>query len=89
MIFKSDKLDYLRCPRKEFFFDNFFSIEQGPSNVWKLNWDLLSFFFIHIQSHLGCGKYRKIDVNKTFEMQNGDGNRPPLGFDDLNELGNP
>ena len=45
MIFKSDKLDYLRCPRKEIFFDNFFSIEQGPSNVGKLNWDLLGFFF--------------------------------------------
>ena len=44
MIFKSDKLDYLRCPRKEKIFDNFFSIEQGPSNVGKLNWDLLGFF---------------------------------------------
>ena len=44
MIFKSDKLDYLRCPRKEFFFDNFFRIEQRPSNVGKLNWDLLGFF---------------------------------------------
>jgi hypothetical protein len=54
VIFKSDKLDYLRCPRKEIFFDNLFSIEQGPSNVGKLNWDLLGFFFIHIQSHLGC-----------------------------------
>ena len=27
-----------------FFFDIFFSIEQGPSNVGKLNWDLLGFF---------------------------------------------
>ena len=44
MIFKSDKLDYLRCPRKENFFDNFFSIVQGPNNVGKLNWDLLGFF---------------------------------------------
>ena len=44
VIFKSDKLDYLRCPRKEIFFDNFFSTEQGPSNVGKLNWDLLGFF---------------------------------------------
>ena len=44
MIFKLDKLDYLLCPRKEIFFDNFFSIEQGPSNVGKLNWDLLGFF---------------------------------------------
>ena len=44
MIFKSDKLDYLRGPRKEFFFDNFFSIRQGPSNVGKLNWNLLGFF---------------------------------------------
>ena len=44
VIFKSDKLDYLRCPRKEFFFDNFFSIVQGPNNVGKLNWDLLGFF---------------------------------------------
>ena len=49
MIFKSDKLDYLRGPRKEFFFDNFFSIGQGPSNAWKLNWNLLVFFsFIFI-----------------------------------------
>ena len=53
VIFKSDKLDYLRCPRKEIFFGNFFSIVQGPNNVGKLNWDLLGFFFIHIQSHLG------------------------------------
>ena len=37
-------MDYLRCPRKEISFDNFFSIEQGPSNVGKLNWDLLGFF---------------------------------------------
>ena len=44
MIFKSDKLDYLGGPRKEFFFDNFFSIGQGPSNVGKLNWNLLGFF---------------------------------------------
>ena len=44
MIFKWDKLDYLQCPRKEFFFDNFFSIGQGPSNVGELNWDLLGFF---------------------------------------------
>ena len=44
MIFKSDKLDYLGGPRKEIFFDNFFSIGQGPSNVGKLNWNLLSFF---------------------------------------------
>ena len=43
MIFKSDKLDYLGGPRKEFFFDNFFSIGQGPSNVGKLNWNLLGF----------------------------------------------
>ena len=44
VIIKSDKLDYLQCPRKEFFFDNFFNIEQGPSNDGKLNWDLLGFF---------------------------------------------
>ena len=49
MIFKSDKLDYLQCPRKEFFFDNLFSIGLGPSNAWKLNWNLLGFFsFIFI-----------------------------------------
>jgi hypothetical protein len=30
------------------FFDNFFSIKQGPSNAGKLNWDLPGFFsFIH------------------------------------------
>ena len=51
VIFKSDKLDYLRCPRKEIFFDNFFSIEQGPSNVGKLNWDLLGFFHSFSVSH--------------------------------------
>ena len=50
VIFKSDKLDYLRCPRKEIFFDNFFSIEQGPSNVGKLNWDLLGFFHSYLVS---------------------------------------
>ena len=44
MIFKSDKLDYLGGPRKEFFFDNVVSIRQGPSNVGKLNWNLLGFF---------------------------------------------
>jgi hypothetical protein len=44
VIFKSDKLDYLRGPRKEIFFDNFFSIGKGPSNVGKLNWNLLIFF---------------------------------------------
>ena len=44
VIFKSDKLDYLRCPRKDFFFDIFFSIGQGPSNDGELNWDLLVFF---------------------------------------------
>ena len=44
MIFKSDKLDYLGGPRKDFFFDNVFSIGQGPSNVGKLNWNLLVFF---------------------------------------------
>ena len=44
MIFKSDKLDYLGGPRKEFFFYNFFSIGPGPSNVGKLNWNLLGFF---------------------------------------------
>jgi hypothetical protein len=44
VIFKSDKLDYLRGPRKEFFFDNLFSIGQGPSNVGKMNWNLLGFF---------------------------------------------
>ena len=44
MIFKKDKLDYLRGPRKEKNFDDFFSIGQGPSNVGKLNWNLLGFF---------------------------------------------
>ena len=44
MIFKLDKLDYLRGPRKENFFDDFFTIGQGPSNVGKLNWNLLGFF---------------------------------------------
>jgi hypothetical protein len=44
VIFKSDKLDYLGGPRKEIFVDNFFSIRQGPSNVGKLNWNLLGFF---------------------------------------------
>jgi hypothetical protein len=44
VIFKLDKLDYLGGPRKEFCFDNFFSIGQGPSNVGKLNWNLLGFF---------------------------------------------
>ena len=44
VIFKSDKLDYLRGPRKEFFFDNCFSIGQGPSSVGKLDWNLLGFF---------------------------------------------
>ena len=43
VIFKSNKLDYLRGPRKDFF-DNFFSIGQGSSNVGKLNWNLLGFF---------------------------------------------
>jgi hypothetical protein len=46
VIFKSDKLDYLGGPRKGFFFDNFFSIGQGPSNV---ELELARFFFIHIQ----------------------------------------
>ena len=45
MIFKSDKLDYLQCPRKEKNFDNFFSIEQGRRNVGKLNWNFFSFIF--------------------------------------------
>ena len=49
VIFKSDKWDYLGGPRKEFFFDNFFSIGQGPSNAGKVNWNLLVFFsFIFI-----------------------------------------
>ena len=49
VISKSDKSDYLGGPRKEIYFDNFYSIGQGPSNVGKLNWNLLGFFFIHIQ----------------------------------------
>ena len=54
MIFKSDKLDYLRGPRKENFFDNFFSIGQGPSNAGKLNSNLLVFFsFIFIIGQCG------------------------------------
>ena len=43
MIFKSDKLDYLRGPRKEKIFDKFFSIGQGPINAGKLKWNLLVF----------------------------------------------
>ena len=35
--------------KERIFFDNFFSIGQGPSNVGELNWDLLGFFFIRIQ----------------------------------------
>jgi hypothetical protein len=44
VIFKSDKLDYLRGPRKEKIFDKYFGIGQGPSNAGKLKWNLLVFF---------------------------------------------
>ena len=69
MIFKSDKLDYLGGPRKEFFFDNFFSIRQGPSNVGKLIWNLLVFFsfiFSLGQCVIGvrCGIYSSSVENK-------------------------
>ena len=40
MIFKTDKLDYLQG---KIFFDDLSSIVQGPSNVGKLNWNLLGF----------------------------------------------
>jgi hypothetical protein len=43
VIFKSDKLDYHQGPRKEKKFDDIFSIGQGPSNIGKLNWNLLGF----------------------------------------------
>ena len=43
MIFKSDKLDYLRGPKTKKNFDDLFNIGQGPSNVGKLNWNLLGF----------------------------------------------
>ena len=73
MIFKSDKLDYLRGPGKEFFFDNFFSIGQGPSNVRKLNWNLLGFFSFIFSigqcAHLLCtglgNYYRRCRLRKT------------------------
>ena len=42
MIFKSDKLDYLQGPMKDFLMI-FFSIGQSPSNVEKFNWNLLGF----------------------------------------------
>ena len=43
MIFKLDKLDYLRGPKTKIFFDDLFNIGQGPSNVGKLNWNFLGF----------------------------------------------
>ena len=54
VIFQSDKLDYFGGPRKEKKNYNFFSIGQGPSNVGKLNWNLLGFFPIHIQYRAMC-----------------------------------
>ena len=51
--FKSNKLDYLQGPNKEFFIDNFFIIGQTPWNAGKLNWNLLCFFIqIHFRGHL-------------------------------------
>ena len=43
-----DNAIHLRDPRKEFFFDIFFSIGQGSDNAGKLNWVACFVFFIHI-----------------------------------------
>jgi hypothetical protein len=59
-------LDYLGGPRKEFFFDNFFSIGQGPSNVGKLNWNLLVFFsFIFSLGQCDMEVLTTIDLQPT------------------------
>ena len=66
MIFKSDKLDYLRGPKtKKKIFDDLFNIGQGPSNVGKLNWNLLGFSsFISILGQCGCGKCFAISIGQ-------------------------
>ena len=85
MIFKSDKLDYLGGPRKEIFFDNFFRIGQGPSNVGKLNWNLLVFFsFIFSIGIFEFGSMldlhaRRVAVAKSWE---------PRGFEGVVTLEN-
>ena len=43
VIFKTDKLDYLRSPKTKVFFESFFFIGQGTSSTGKWNWNLLSF----------------------------------------------
>ena len=46
--------DISKVQGKKFFFDNFFSIGQGPSNAGKLNWNLLDFFSFHIHFRTMC-----------------------------------
>ena len=43
VIFKTDKLDYLRSPKTKVFFESFFFIGQGTLSTGKWNWNLLGF----------------------------------------------
>ena len=43
VILKTDKWDYLRCPKTKLFFESFFAIKQGSSSTGKWNWNLLGF----------------------------------------------